>query len=97
MTCIPIAASAGPCSSCGAYTDGLHVVGDPPTALLCAACCPADHGSIVTPEVRLALQVAVDILHTLGLAPAKFNASKALKLCRAHGDKLPDELRRLIP
>lgn len=97
-TCIRIMMSAGPCARCGAYTDGLHVAGDPTPNLFCPQCCPAEHGvGDLSPELRLVLNLAMQTLHGLGHAtPGRFNAAKALELCRIHAGDLPEELRRLI-
>ena len=98
MTCVRIAMSAGPCSSCGTYVDGLHVAGDANPKLFCPRCCPAEHGTgDLSSERRLVLELAVQTLHSFGhTIPARFNAAKALELCRIHAGDLPEELRRLL-
>lgn len=99
MTCQGPVTAAGPCSACGAYTDGLHAPGDSPTAVYGPCCCPGEHRRApVSPDQRLALEVAMHTLHTLGhRVPSRFSAAKAIELCRAHAGELPEELRRLLP
>ena len=97
MTCLGPLPVSGPCSLCAACSDGLHAPGDPPTGLYCERCCPAEHGTAIGLNQRLVLEVAVQTLHTLGHAiPARFNAAKALDLCRIHTGDLPEELRKLL-
>jgi len=39
--CVPLPGRAsGSCSSCGEYTDGLHVPKERPLRALCSKCCP---------------------------------------------------------
>jgi hypothetical protein len=41
MTCpAPVANIAGRCSSCGTWTEGIHLPDDGPTGLYCDTCCP---------------------------------------------------------